>query len=83
MILEVHNVVENQSLSLADRVVTDKRLLYWHLRGHALLGDHQIIRKRFRGCSVHDSGDAADAAALFDRPYTQADLLYCRPDVSA
>ena len=74
VILKVHYVVESQPLSLADRVVTDKRLLYWHLRGHALLVDHQIIRKRFRGCSVRDSGDAAYAAAPFDRPCTRADL---------
>ena len=31
VILEPHNVVENQPLSLADRVVTDERLLCWHL----------------------------------------------------
>ena len=28
VILEVYNVVENQSLSLINRVVTDKRLFY-------------------------------------------------------
>ena len=31
MILELYNVAENQSLSLADRVVTDEKLLCWHL----------------------------------------------------
>jgi len=31
VILKVYNVVENQSLSLVDRVVIDKRLLCWHL----------------------------------------------------
>jgi hypothetical protein len=40
VILEVYYVVESQPLSLVDRVATDKRLLYWHLRGYALLIDH-------------------------------------------
>jgi hypothetical protein len=31
VILKVYYVVENQPLSLVDRVVTDKRLLCWHL----------------------------------------------------
>ena len=31
VILEMHNVVENQPLSLADRVVADDPLLCWHL----------------------------------------------------
>jgi hypothetical protein len=31
VILKPHNVVENQPMSLTDRVVTDKRLLCWHL----------------------------------------------------
>jgi hypothetical protein len=31
VILEPYNVVKNQPMSLADRVVTDKRLLCWHL----------------------------------------------------
>ena len=31
VILEKHNVVENQPLSLADRVVTDDLLRCWHL----------------------------------------------------
>ena len=31
VILEPHNVVENQPLSLADRVVADDLLLCWHL----------------------------------------------------
>jgi hypothetical protein len=31
IILEVYNVIKNQPLSLADRVVTDNPLLYWHL----------------------------------------------------
>jgi hypothetical protein len=31
VILEVHHVVENQSLSLADRVVADNPLLCWYL----------------------------------------------------
>jgi hypothetical protein len=75
VILEVYYVVESQPLSLTDRVVTDKRLLCWHLCGNALLVDHQIIRKRFRGCLVRDSRDDAYAAAPFDRPCTRADLL--------
>jgi hypothetical protein len=31
VILEIHNVVENQPLSLADKVVADNPLLYWDL----------------------------------------------------
>jgi hypothetical protein len=40
VILELYNVVESQPLSLANRVVIDKRLLYWHLYSHALLINH-------------------------------------------
>jgi hypothetical protein len=31
VILKPYNVVENQPLSLVDRVVADNPLLYWHL----------------------------------------------------
>ena len=67
VILEVYYVIESQPLSLADKVVTDKRPLCWHLHSHALLIDYQIIRKQFCGCSVYDSGDDTYTAAPFDR----------------
>ena len=40
IILKVHYIIKSQPLSLADRVMTDKRLLYWHLYSYALLVNH-------------------------------------------
>jgi len=49
VILEVHNVVENQSLSLADRVVTDDPLLCWHLAQVNILDMVPHVRRAFKG----------------------------------
>jgi hypothetical protein len=49
VILEVHNVVENQSLSLVDRVVTDDPLLCWHLTQVNVLDMVPHVRRAFKG----------------------------------
>ena len=49
VILEVHYVVENQPLSLADRVVTDERLLCWHLAQVNILDMVPHVRNTFKG----------------------------------
>lgn len=38
----------------------------WHIK---------VLTKRFRGCSLRDSGDVAYAAEIFDRPCTRPDVL--------
>lgn len=49
MIFEVHNVVENQSLSLADRVVADDPLLCWHLAQVNILDMVPHVRNAVEG----------------------------------
>jgi hypothetical protein len=49
VILEVHNVVENQPLSLADRVVANDPLLCWHLAQVNMLDIVPHVRDALEG----------------------------------
>jgi len=49
VILEVHNVIKNQPLSLAYRVVTDDPLLCWHLAQVNILDMVPHVRNALKG----------------------------------
>ena len=49
VILEVHHVVENQSLSLADRVMADDPLLCWYLAQVNILDVVLHVRNAIKG----------------------------------
>lgn len=52
VILEVHNVVENQHLSFVDRVVAPNPLVCWHLAQVNILDMVPYIRDALKGARL-------------------------------